>query len=62
MPIFEDAQSGLPAWSEMADGAVKHDTFVFSSTGERILFWDASANSLGNWSADIRAAVESQTP
>lgn len=60
MSIFEEGQSGRPAWGEMQSGAVKHDTFVYSATGERLLFWDASANSLGNWSADIRAAVEAQ--
>lgn len=59
-PIFKDSGSGRPAWQEMESGAFKHDTFVYSRTGERTLFWDASANNLGDWQADIRAAVESQ--
>lgn len=59
--IFEDPGAGSPAWKEMEAGAVKHDSFVYGIDGERILFWDASDNSLANWSADIRAAVESQS-
>ncbi|MBT8492574.1 MAG: hypothetical protein KJO07_05905 [Deltaproteobacteria bacterium] len=60
LPIFQDDAPGRPAWNEMEDGARKHDTFVYSRTGERVLFWDASSNSLGSWSDDIRAAVEAQ--
>ena len=59
-PIFTDSAAGRPAWQEMEANAYKHDTFVYSRTGERTLFWDASSNSLGNWQADIRAAVESE--
>ncbi len=59
-PIFKDGQAGQPAWQEMEPGAVKHDTFIYSKTGERLMFWDASSNSLGTWSADIRAAVVAQ--
>ncbi len=59
-PIFQEDRSGRPAWGEMESGAVKHDTFVYSATGERLLFWDASNNSLGNWSADIEAVVAAQ--
>ena len=58
--IFEDPDAGRPSWNEMEPNARKHDTFVYTSSGERALFWDASANNLGNWSADIRAAVEAQ--
>lgn len=57
-PIFRDPSAGRVAWREMEAGAVKHDTFVFSAAGIRALFWDASAQSLGQWSADIRQAVE----
>lgn len=60
VPIFRDARAGSPSWQEMERGAVKHDTFVYSRTGERVLFWDASARSFGQWSADLRAAVEAQ--
>ncbi len=60
VPLFEDNGSGQPAWDDMEENAVKHDTFVFAPNGERILFWDASANSLSAWKTDIRAAVETQ--
>jgi len=60
VPIFEDPAPGRPAWDEMEPDARKHDTFVYSRTGERTLFWDTSSESLSNWSADIRAAVEAQ--
>ena len=59
-PIFSDPASGRPAWEAMEPGARKHDTFVYSRTGERVLFWDTSDNSLSNWSDDIRAAVEAE--
>jgi len=59
VPIFRDPSAGRLAWSEMQAGAVKHDTFVFSTAGIRTLFWDASARDLGQWSADIRQEVES---
>ena len=57
--IFEDTASGRPAWQEMEAGAVKHDTFVYSRTGDRVLFWDNSdsATSFSEWATDIRAAV-----
>jgi hypothetical protein len=58
VPIFRDASPGRQAWAAMQPGAVKHDTFVFSQAGVRTLFWDASANSFSQWSANIRAAVE----
>ena len=58
--IFKEAAPGRPAWNAMEANAVKHDTFVYSRTGERVLFWDASSHSLPNWNADIRAAVEAQ--
>lgn len=60
--IFEDTASGRPAWQEMEPGAVKHDTFVYSRTGERTLFWDnsSSSTSFNGWMTDIRAAVEAQ--
>lgn len=58
--VFRDPAAGQPAWQAMEPGTVKHDTFVFSRTGERTLHWDASDNSLGAWSADIRAGVEAQ--
>lgn len=59
-PIFEDGAGGRPAWDETESGARKHDTFVYSRTGDRVLFWDASSNSLGDWQDDIRAVVEAQ--
>jgi hypothetical protein len=58
--IFQDDASGKPAWKEMDAGAVKHDTFVYAKDGERLLYWDASSESFGNWAADIRAVVEAQ--
>ena len=58
VPIFRDPSAGRMAWAEMQAGAVKHDTFVFSTAGIRTLFWDTSARSLAQWSADIRQAVE----
>jgi hypothetical protein len=60
LPIFEESTAGRPAWNLMEPNARKHDTFVYSRTGERVLFWDTSSNSLGSWTADIRAAVEAQ--
>jgi hypothetical protein len=59
VPIFRDPSPGRVAWQEMEAGSFKHDTFVFSRAGVRTLFWDASAQNLSMWSADIRAAVES---
>lgn len=59
-PIFKESTGGRPAWQEMETGATKHDTFVYSRTGDRVLFWDTSSNSLGDWQDDIRAAVEAQ--
>ncbi len=56
--IFRDPSPGRPAWAEMEAGAVKHDTFVFDTTGTRTLFWDASAESFSTLTADLRAAVE----
>ena len=58
VPVFRESAPGLPAWALMQPGAVKHDTFVFDTTGTRTLFWDASAESFDAWAADIRAAVE----
>lgn len=58
VPIFRDPSAGRDAWDQMEPGAVKHDTFVFSAAGLRTLFWDTSARSLAQWSADIRQAVE----
>ncbi len=58
VPIFRDPSGLRTAWVEMEPGAVKHDTFVYSRTGERTLFWDAGTQSFGAWTADIRAAVE----
>ncbi len=60
VPIFRDPSPGRLAWSMMIAGAVKHDTFVYSKTGERVYLWDASAQDLSKWSADIRAAVVAQ--
>jgi hypothetical protein len=62
VPIFRDASAGRIRWKEMEPDAVKHDTFVFARTGERTLFWDTSREDLGDWSADIRAAVEALGP
>jgi hypothetical protein len=59
VPIFRDPSAGRRAWCEMEPGAVKHDTFVFSTAGLRTLFWDTSAHDLASWSADIRQAVTS---
>jgi hypothetical protein len=58
VPIFEDPSGDASAWEEMQTGAAKHDTFVFGHDGVRTLYWDATEHTLGNWSADIRAAVE----
>jgi hypothetical protein len=58
VPTFRDPSAGPAAWCEMAPGAVKHDTFVFSAAGTRSLFWDASMRDLSQWSPEIRAAVE----
>lgn len=58
VPIFRDPTPGRAAWSEMAPGVVKHDTFVFSAAGQRTLFWDVRARDFSQWSADIRQAVE----
>lgn len=60
VPIFRDARAGAPSWQQMEPGAVKHDTFVYSRTKERVLFWDASARDFSQWSAEIRAAVVAQ--
>ncbi len=40
--------------------AVKHDTFVYSRSGERVLFWDRSYNNLQDWTTDNRDAVEAE--
>jgi hypothetical protein len=58
VPIFRDPSGARTAWSMMEPGAVKHDTFVYDKTGTRTLFWDTSSRDLGQWSANIRAAVE----
>lgn len=60
VPIFRDPTAGRPTWTQMQSGAVKHDTFVFARDGLRVLFWDASAEDLGMWATNIRAAVEAQ--
>jgi hypothetical protein len=57
VPIFKDPVGGRPSWLAMEPGAVKHDTFVFDTTGKRTYFWDVSANSFSAWKNDIRAAV-----
>ena len=57
--VFREPAAGQPAWQALEPGTVKHDTFVYSRTGERTLLWDASDHSLGTWAADIRLAVES---
>ncbi len=57
VPLFRDPSGNRAAWAEMEPGAVKHDTFVFDRSGNRTLFWDTSARDLGQWEADIRAAV-----
>jgi len=58
VPIFKDASGSLVAWKEMIPGAAKHDTFVYSKTGMRTLYWDASTRVFSEWSTDIRSAVE----
>jgi hypothetical protein len=58
VPIFRDSTAGRPTWALMEPGAVKHDTFVYDTSGTRTLFWDASSQNLSNWSANIRSAVE----
>jgi hypothetical protein len=57
VPLFRDPTGARAAWAEMEPGAVKHDTFVFAPSGDRTLFWDTSANDLGDWMSEIRAAV-----
>jgi len=58
MPIFRDPSPGRAAWLEMQAGAVKHDTFVFDTSGVRTLFWDASSRNFNQLTSDLRAAVE----
>jgi hypothetical protein len=58
VPVFRESAPGRPAWGLMQPGAVKHDTFVFDTTGARTLFWDTSAENFADWAAEIRAAVE----
>lgn len=60
VPIFRDPSSNRAAWSETQPNPAKHDTFVYSRTGTRTLFWDTSNEMLPQWSADIRAAVEAE--
>ena len=62
MPIFRDPSATRDAWAMMEPGAVKHDTFVYTKTGERSYVWDASARPFDQWAADIRAAVEALGP
>lgn len=62
LPIFRDPSPGRMAWLEMAPGAVKHDTFVFSQAGTLALYWDASQRTLSHFAQDIRAAVEALAP
>ena len=57
-PIFEDAGQGQPAWDLMEENARKEDTFIYSKTGERLLFWDLSSENRTNWTADVRAVIE----
>lgn len=58
VPIFRDPSGGTTAWKQTQPGAAKHDTFVYATTGMRTLYWDASAQDLTMWSADIRAEIE----
>ena len=60
LPIFKDDGQGQPAWDAMEPDAFKHDTFVYSKTGERLLFWDATENSIfdDSWKTDMRAVIE----
>lgn len=58
VPIFRDPTGSRTSWNMMEPAARKHDTFVYSRAGIRTLFWDASARDLGQWAAEIRAAVE----
>ena len=60
VPLFRDPSPTRSAWLEMAPDAYKHDTFVFSASGLRTLFWDTSSSSrnLSLWSSDIRQEVE----
>jgi hypothetical protein len=58
VPIFRDPSGNRSAWAMMEPGAYKHDTFVYTKTGMRTLFWDANVRDLAKWSMDIRAAVE----
>jgi len=56
LPIFRDKDKS--AWNEMRSGASKHDTFVFSPSGERTYFWLGSyQGDATRWRADIGKAV-----
>lgn len=56
VPIFRDKSTNLDSWTEMAQTAAKHDTFVFAANGERTLY-RRYTEGLPNWASDIRAAV-----
>ena len=58
LPIFQDDGQGKPAWDQMEEDARKHDTFVYSKEGERLLFRDASDSSLENWKSDIYNVIK----
>lgn len=62
MPLFRDPSPGRDAWRAFDGNAVKHDTFVFDASGQRVLGWKVSQNSLSQWRATIGAAVRSLPP
>jgi hypothetical protein len=61
--LFRDGQPGRPAWQAMRPGASKHDTFVFSATGERTYFWQGSyTGDAVRWTSDVGTAVRAVAP
>jgi hypothetical protein len=60
VPLFLDPSPRLDAWDETQPNASKHDTFVYARDGRRTLFWERSERDIGQWAAEIRAAVEAE--
>ncbi len=61
--LFRDGTAGRQAWQAMRPGAGKHDTFVFSASGERTFFWQGSyTGDATRWTAEVGAAVRAIAP
>ena len=57
-PLFKDSSTTRAAWCQMAEGARKHDTFVYDRAGARVLYWRFDAGkTLTDWRAEVGAAV-----